>query len=148
MPTITRSRTLRADPEEVWRVVSDPEHLPRWWPQVQRVEDVTGDAWTTVLASPKGRTVRADYTLIEEEPLRRRHWRHEVEESPFERILSNSTYLVELGAGGAGETRVELTAELKLRGFARFGGIQVRRATARQLDGALEGLGHAVEEPA
>ena len=37
-------------------------------------------------------------------------------------------------------TRVTLTARLKARGFSRFGGLQIRRATARQLSGALDGL--------
>jgi hypothetical protein len=35
---------------------------------------------------------------------------------------------------------------MKLRGFARLGGLQVRRATGRTLDGALEGLEALVGE--
>ena len=35
---------------------------------------------------------------------------------------------------------MKLTTRVRLRGFARFGGFQVTRATKRQLTGALEGL--------
>ena len=48
----------------LWELVSDPAHLPRWWPNVTRVEDVQAGAWTTVMATGSGRPVRADYTLL------------------------------------------------------------------------------------
>ena len=144
--TISRAARVRAAAEEVWQVVSDPEHLPRWWPGVARVEEVTGAAWTTVLRSPKGKTVRADYTLVEAEAPRRLTWRQEVEESPFERILAEALTDVELEPSEEG-TRVSLRARLRLRGFARLGFLQVRRATATQLDEALEGLQHALGAP-
>ena len=140
MPTVSRARTVPARPERIWTVVSDPEQLPGWWPRVQRVEDVYRNAWTSVLASPKGKTLRADYTLLESEHPRRLRWRHEVEESPFERILKDSVTELELEPVGEDETKVRLTTELTLRGFSRLGGFQVSRATRRQLDGALEGL--------
>ena len=38
-------------------------------------------------------------------------------------------------------------ADYKLRGSSRFGGFMVRRATRRQLDEALDGLGRAVGAP-
>ena len=139
MPTITRARTVSASADAVWGLVSDPERLPAWWPAVQRVEEATAAAWTTVLTSRTGKTVRADYTLLESEPERLLAWRHEVEESPFERILSESTTTVALEPED-GSTRVTLTARLRARGFARFGAWQLRRATARQLVAALEGL--------
>jgi hypothetical protein len=37
-------------------------------------------------------------------------------------------------------TEVELRIVRKLRGLARFGGIQMRRAVRRELDGALDRL--------
>ena len=46
-------------------MVSDPAQLPRWWPGVTRVEEATPEAWTTVLASPRGKVVRADFTRLE-----------------------------------------------------------------------------------
>ena len=43
-----------APAEDLWEVVRDPHHLPRWWPRVQRVEDVDGDAFTEVRITAKG----------------------------------------------------------------------------------------------
>ena len=138
--TVSRARSIRAGADALWAVITDPDHLPRWWPGVTRVENVTPGAWTKVLRAPKaGKAVRADYSLVESEPLERLTWRHEVEESPFERILSESVTEMELEPVDEG-TRVTLTARLKPRGFSRFGGMQIRRATARQLSGALDGL--------
>ena len=144
MPTIRETRLLEAPPAEVWEVVSDPARLPEWWPSVQRVEEVTPHAWTNVLSSPKGKAVRADYTLVESEPERRLVWRHEVEESPFERLLSESLTEIDLEPRDQRSTEIELTARMRLRGFARFGSLQFRRATGRQLQEALERLGSAV----
>ena len=140
MPTVSRTRSLRAPPAEVWALVSDPQRLPDWWPGVRRVEEASHEAWTTVLSSPRGKAVRADYTLVEAQEPERLVWRHEVEESPFERILRESTTEVEIEPGGAGLTEVSLTLRQRPRGFARFGFVQIRRAAARQLEGALDGL--------
>jgi uncharacterized protein YndB with AHSA1/START domain len=139
MPTVARSRTVSAAPQRLWDVISDPHRLPEWWPGVKRVEDSADDGWTTVLGTPAGKSIRADYTLIDSEQPWRIAWRHEVEESPFERILSDSVTELELEAAAEG-TIVRLTTRLRMRGLSRFGGFQVTRATRRQLDGALEGL--------
>jgi len=141
---VRRKRTVAAAPDAVWDLVSDPHHLPRWWPQVQRVEEVTGDAWTKVLRTPRGKTVRADYTRVEWEPPTRIVWRQEVEESPFEGILDEAVTSIDMEPAGDAETRVELTAEQELRGTYRFGGFMLRRATKRQLDQALDGIEQAV----
>jgi uncharacterized protein YndB with AHSA1/START domain len=138
--TVARSRTMDAPPSSVWRVVSDPYRLPAWWPLVQRVEEATPEAWTKVLSSPKGKAVRADYTLLESEPERRLVWRQEVEETPFERLMSEAITEIGLEPRGDGSTEVHLTARMRLRGFARLGGFQFRRATARRLEDALDGL--------
>ena len=140
MPTISRSRTVNAAPDEVWRVVSDPDQLPRWWPQAKRVEDVSESAFTLVLGSPRGKAVRADYTLVEVEPLERLVWRHEVEESPFERILRESSTELRVEPEPGGDCQVSVTVRNRPRGLARFGALQLRRATARQVDEALAGL--------
>ncbi len=139
MPTVARSRTVGAAPQRLWEVVADPERLPEWWPGVQRVEDASPRAWTTVLGTSKGKGVRADYTLLHAERPWRLRWRHEVEESPFERILSDSVTELELQPAEEG-TVVRLTTRLRMRGLSRFGGFQVSRATRRQLEEALEGL--------
>jgi uncharacterized protein YndB with AHSA1/START domain len=144
--TVARSRTLDASPARIWRVVSDPYRLPAWWPLVQRVEEATPQAWTKVLTSPKGKAVRADYTLLESEPERRLVWRQEVEETPFERLMSEATTEIRLDPRGESSTEVRLTASMRLRGFARLGALQFRRATARRLEDALDGL-EAVVSP-
>ena len=140
MPTVSRSRVVAAIPEHVWDVVAKPERLTEWWPNVQRVEEVEGKSWTTVLASPKGgRTLRADYSLVASDHPRRRSWRHEVAASPFERVLTDSVTDIRLEPVEGG-TEVSISEELGLRGFSRLGRGQVKRATRRKLDGALNGL--------
>ena len=131
---------MPASPDEVWELIADPYHLPRWWPRVQRVEEVVDDAWTKVMVSSRGRAVRSDYTRVEAEEPRRMLWRQEVDESPFERLLSEATIEFALEAVEEGRTRVRLTSEQSLRGKTRFGGMMVRRATRRTLNEALEGL--------
>lgn len=139
MPTVARTRTMGVAPQRLWDVVADPERLPEWWPNVQRVEDASPSAWTTVLATGKGKSIRADYTLLEAEHPSRLSWRQEIEESPFERILTESVTELELEPAQEG-TLVRLTTRLRLRGLSKFGGLQFSRATRRQLDGALDGL--------
>ena len=143
MPRISRARTVPAPRDEVWEVVRDPYHLPRWWPRVERVEEVTGAAWTKVMMSSRGRAVRSDFTRIETDAPRRMLWRQEVDESPFEGLLSESTIELVLEPEGDSRTRVRLTADQSLRGKTRFGRTMVRRATRRNLDEALDGLKRA-----
>jgi uncharacterized protein YndB with AHSA1/START domain len=144
MPTVSRARELGASPDEVWRVVSDPERLPDWWPGVSRVEEVSAGAWTKVLTSPRGKPIRADYSLVESRQPERLVWRHEVEESPFERILAESLTEIELDPAGGG-TRVTVTVRHRPRGWARFSPLQLRRAATRQVEGALAGLAGVME---
>ena len=66
MPTARASRTIAAPPEQLWRILSDPYHLPRWWPRVTRVEDVVEGAFTEVMKTRRGKTVRADFDLVRE----------------------------------------------------------------------------------
>jgi uncharacterized protein YndB with AHSA1/START domain len=125
--------------DEVWQVVSDPAQLPRWWPGVTRVEEATARAWTTVLTSPKGKSVRMDYTRVAAEEPSRLVWRQEVEQSPFERILAEATTSLELSAADEG-TRVTIALDQKPRGWARFAPMQFRAAGTRQVQGAVDGL--------
>jgi uncharacterized protein YndB with AHSA1/START domain len=145
MPEVTRSRTVAAPRDRVWELVSDPFHLPRWWPATARVEDATEDAWTSVLKTPRGSTVRADFTRVERRPPSRIVWRQELEESPFERVFSSAVTAIELEPEGEAATRVALSSTERLRGRYRLGGWIVRRAARRRLDEALDGLGRAVE---
>jgi carbon monoxide dehydrogenase subunit G len=142
---VSRATELGASPEEVWQVLSDPHRLPAWWPGVERVEEVSDAAWTKVLRAPKaGKAVRADFTLEDVEPPTRVTWRQEVEESPFERIMSEALYDFDLQPEGE-RTRCSVTARVKLRGLSRLGYLQVRNATGRRLAEALDGLAELVE---
>jgi len=137
---VRRSRVVAAPPEELWATVGDPYHLPRWWPRVERVELVQGDGFTQLLRTDKGRAIRADFRVVQSRRPELRRWRQEVDGTPFEGILAWSETEIRLEPAGAGSTRVTLQQEQQLRGMARLGGIMVRRASRRALDGALEGL--------
>src|SRR4051794_33131281 len=139
MPTVVRSRTIAAPRDQLWELVSDPSHLPRWWPTVQRVEDGSADAWTTVATSSRGRAVRFDWSRVYINPPERIVWRQELTQTPFERFLRESITGVILEPED-GATTVELRIVRKMRGLARFGGLQMRRAIRRELDGALDEL--------
>jgi uncharacterized protein YndB with AHSA1/START domain len=137
---VRRERVVSPVPAEVWRVVSDPSRLFAWWPGVSRVEEASREAWTTVLVSPKGKVVRADYTLVDADEPERLRWRHEVDESPFERLLASSSTEIELELDPGGGTLVRVTIEQRPRGWARFSPFQLRAAATKQAEGALEGL--------
>jgi uncharacterized protein YndB with AHSA1/START domain len=138
----TRARTLACGPDTVWAVLRDPRALPRWWPRVERVENVRGDAWTTVLRSPRGRIVRADWRLDGQEKLMRRAWSQRVEGTPFQKVLRARRVEVRLEPAGEG-TRVTITTTVQPRRMA--GGLLLRGAVRRELAGALAGLAGAVE---
>ncbi|MGE5635592.1 MAG: SRPBCC family protein [Nocardioidaceae bacterium] len=137
---MSSARTLGAAPETVWHVASDPWRLPAWWPGVERVEQVDAGAWTAVLSSPKGRTIRADFTRLAAEPARLLAWRQELAGSPFDRVLSESVTALLLEPGDGGGTHVELKLRNRTRGLARLGSLQMGAAMRRQLDAALDGL--------
>jgi uncharacterized protein YndB with AHSA1/START domain len=167
MPTARRSRTIAAPAEELWDVISDPHHLPRWWPRVTRVEDVEDDAFTEVMKTRKGKLVRADFRVATcDEAERTLVWEQLLEGTPFARVLQSAETQVWLesalaGAppsrdGGAGEQQrgatvvsIELRQEMAgysqtsglFTGFsARFGSPMVRRAARATIDEALDGL--------
>jgi uncharacterized protein YndB with AHSA1/START domain len=140
---VTRSRTVAAAPEAVWRVVGDPRLLSRWWPRVERVKAITGEGWTTVLRSERGRAVRADWRLEDEEAPRQRAWAQEIDGTPFAKVLTERRVEVRLEPAGEG-TGVTLELRQRGRGLARFGRFMLRRAARKELDGALDGLARAV----
>ena len=130
-----RSRAISVPPARVWEVVSDPYAIPRWWPRVLRVEGVDALGWTTVLGSPRGRSVRADWRLcVSDEPERRR-WAQELEGSPFERLFVRNA--VEVRIEGQ---QVTIEIEQRVQGWARLAPFIVRRAARKVADEALDGL--------
>jgi uncharacterized protein YndB with AHSA1/START domain len=141
VPSARRSRTIAAPHEDLWELVSDPHHLPRWWPRVERVEDVEGEAFTEVMRTAKGKLVRADFLVRRppEEP-GTVVWEQQLEGTPFERLFSSAETRVRLEPM-AGATNVTLELDQRLSGFfPRFGGFMVRRAAAATLEQALDGL--------
>jgi uncharacterized protein YndB with AHSA1/START domain len=112
MLVVRRSRTIQASPEDLWDVLGDPHHLPRWWPRVSRVEAVTLtgtgdlDAFTEVLTGPSGKIVRADFKLLEQVDRQRIVWSQQVENTPFARVLrSAETEITLAGAAQGGAAR-------------------------------------------
>jgi uncharacterized protein YndB with AHSA1/START domain len=141
VPTARRSRIIAASAEELWEVICDPHHLPRWWPRVNRVEDVEDGAFTEVMKTAKGKLVRADFRLVRSDE--RAHslaWQQQLEGTPFARLLSSAETQVSLEPVAEG-TSVTIELRQRLSGFfPRFGGFMVRRAAAATLDEALSGL--------
>jgi uncharacterized protein YndB with AHSA1/START domain len=142
MPTTRRTRTVDAAPKDVWGVVCDPYHLPRWWPKVERVEDVGRKRWTEVMRTDKGRAVRLDQRLDASEAPRMRRWKQVLEGSPFERVVAESVTEVRIEQTPDG-TRVTIELRRRLKGTSRLGGFMFKRAGRKQLDEALDGLERA-----
>jgi Polyketide cyclase / dehydrase and lipid transport len=151
MATARRSRTLDATAEQVWALIADPHHMPRWWPEVKRMEAVEPDRWTQVFITKKGRTVRMDFRLLESDPPGpagdppgRRVWEQELEGTPFERVLGEAVteVLVEPAPhrDDGVATRVTIVLSQRLRGYSRTGGFLLSRATRAKLDEALDSL--------
>jgi uncharacterized protein YndB with AHSA1/START domain len=158
VPTARRSRTIAASAEDLWAIVSDPHHLPRWWPRVSRVEDVEDGAFTEVMTTSRGKVVRADFDLVQADGLQHSlTWSQRVEGTPFGRLLKSAETEVRLtpatqgaqsafgerATGLTGGIQTVVTIELRqaLTGFfPRFGGFMVRRAAAATIDAALDGL--------
>jgi uncharacterized protein YndB with AHSA1/START domain len=162
MPTARASRRIAAPAEQLWRIVSDPYHLPRWWPRVERVEDVDEGAFTEVMRTKKGRTVRADFDLVRaDEPAGTVVWEQRLEGTPFAGVLSLSETELRVapsappapaGAGEAAassEVTIEMRQELSTQTTATiarrwrapsFGGWLLRRAAQRTIKEALDGL--------
>jgi uncharacterized protein YndB with AHSA1/START domain len=143
---VTRRRTVAAPVPEVWKLVSDPYALPRWWPRVSRVEDVDArqagrrSQWTKVLETQHGRGVRADYRCVSAAEPERYVWEQQLEGSPFAKHLKESRVEIELHAGGAEETRVVMTSVQTMRGMSRLGGWLMRKGQRDILDSALDGI--------
>lgn len=139
MRSAQRSVVLAAAQPEVWELVADAEHMPRWWPGIARMEGVTAERFTQVLKTRRGKPVRADFRVVESDRPWLVSWTQELKGTPFARVLRESTVQVRLEPADGG-TRVTLVQHQRLRGYSITGGWMVRRATAAKLDEALDGL--------
>jgi uncharacterized protein YndB with AHSA1/START domain len=143
MPAARRSRVVAAPVQQLWELICDPHHLPRWWPRVDRVEDVDGDDFTEVMRTEKGKLVRADFRVLHSDE--REHsltWEQQLEGTPFARLLSEARTHVTLEQAEQGTgTLVTIELHQRLSGFfPRFGGFMVSRAATKTIDEALDGL--------
>jgi uncharacterized protein YndB with AHSA1/START domain len=103
VPTVHRSREIAAPAQELWDVIRDPHHLPRWWPRVTRVEDVEDGAFTEVMKTRKGKLVRADFRVAAcDEAERTLVWEQLLEGTPFARVLHSAATQVWLVPAPAG----------------------------------------------
>jgi uncharacterized protein YndB with AHSA1/START domain len=149
MPRVTRKRTVAAPVGEVWKLVSDPYSLPRWWPRTARVENVERKSggrrsqWTKVLETTEGRGVRADYRCLSAAEDERYVWEQELEGTPFERHLRASR--VEIGLRGDDDgTEVSIASVQTMKGMSRLGSPMLRRGQGAILDEALDGIERAL----
>ncbi len=140
MASVSGQIALAASPERVWKQVTDPRQLVRWWPKVVRVELDGDGAFTEVLTTDKGRDLRADFVIAESHPPHRWRFVQELDETPFAAVLRESQTTVELRPGGSG-TNLSITLQRKPRGLGRLGGPMMRRAAKAQLNQALNRLG-------
>ncbi|HSZ13806.1 MAG TPA: SRPBCC family protein [Solirubrobacteraceae bacterium] len=153
MPTASRSRKIAAPADDLWALLCDPHHLPRWWPRVTRVEDVEEDAFTEVMRTRKGKLVRADFSVRRDDAARTLTWVQRIAGTPFASVLKSAE--TELTLVPAGLAQTEVTIELRqemafgsgrngpimLLFFApRFGSPLMRRAANATVQQALDGL--------
>jgi uncharacterized protein YndB with AHSA1/START domain len=147
---VTRTRTVAVPVVEVWKLISDPYNLPRWWPRTTRVENVDRKGggrrsqWTKVLETAEGRGVRADFRCLSSAENERYVWEQELEGTPFERHLKASRVEVALKERGRAETAVSVSSVQTLRGLSRLGSPMMRRAQGAILEEALDGIERAL----
>lgn len=168
MPTASQTRTIAKPAGELWELVCDPHHLPRWWPRVERVEGVEKSAFTELLRSSSGKLVRADFEIVtQDERGMRLVWSQRVDGTPFAAMLAAAETEVRLhprmGMNASTGTDVTVTLVQTLHGWfrggrpltsggggpsggiwsssiARLGHPMISRAAAKTVKEALDGL--------
>jgi len=149
MPRVTKRRIIDAPIDEVWRLISDPHSLPRWWPRTSRVENVEQKSsgrrsqWTKVLETSEGRGVRADFRCLSSAENERYVWEQQLEGTPFARHLRSSRIEIALREADGG-TQVDLSSVQALKGMSRLGSPMMRRGQGDILDEALDGIERAL----
>ncbi|MBV8217113.1 MAG: SRPBCC family protein [Solirubrobacterales bacterium] len=151
MSRAERTRQLLATPSALWEVIADPFQMPRWWPNVTRVEGVQEGRFTLVFQTKRKRPVRMDFHVLASdapgtggEASGHRAWEQEVVGTPFERVLDSSITEILLDPARGGTTQVTIVQAQKLRGYSRTGALMLRGATNKRLDEALEALARIV----
>jgi uncharacterized protein YndB with AHSA1/START domain len=146
---VSRKRTIGAPVGEVWKLISDPYNLPRWWPRTGRVENVEQKpggkrtVWTKVLETAEGRGVRADFRCLSSAENERYVWEQQLEGTPFAKHLRSSRVEIGLRSREDG-TQVTLASVQTLKGMSRMGSPMMRRGQGSILDEALDGIERAL----
>jgi uncharacterized protein YndB with AHSA1/START domain len=140
MAKTTCIRSIAASREAIWEIVADPQHLPRWWPGVTRVEDVRGGRFTEVIPTRRGKPVRLDFQICESEPPSRLSWTQELTGTPFERLLSAWTTTITIEPADDEGCMVRVEEHQQLRGTLRAGLLLQRRPARKRLESALSSL--------
>lgn len=166
MPTISEKRSMSRPAGDIWKLVSDPRQLARWWPHVERVEGVKGALFTEMLRTTGGKLVRADFEVVERDDREMRIvWEQQIAGSPFAHVLAASRTEVRVRPAEAlkadAPSAVELTLEhtpkrwfsapasprqggaggdFLTAALARLGSPMIHRGAARTVKEALDGL--------
>ena len=147
MSRAERTRRLVATPSAVWQVIADPFQMPRWWPNVVRVEGVEEERFTLVFQTKRRRPVRMDFRVLASdapgtggEASGHRAWQQEVAGTPFERMLEEAITEVLIDPAHGGTSQITIAQVQKLRGYSRTGALVLRRAASKRLDDALDAL--------
>jgi uncharacterized protein YndB with AHSA1/START domain len=149
MARVTRKKTINAETGDVWKLVSDPYSLPRWWPRTGRVENVDSKSggkrsqWTKVLETAEGRGVRADFRCTGSTEGERYAWEQQLAGTPFERHLRASEIEIKLRPQDEG-TEVAITSRQTLKGLSRLGSPLMGKGQGRILEEALDDLERAL----
>ena len=145
MPTARRSRTIAAPAQQLWEIMRDPHHLPRWWPRVTRVEDVEADAFTEVMRTRKGKFVRADFSVLCDESTLTLTWVQRIEGTPFANVLRSAetelrltparSEAVDVAASAFGEPELASAPPANTTSAATEVAIELRQEMARGAPG-------------
>ncbi len=156
MPTARASRIVDAPAGELWELLRDPHHLPRWWPRVSGVEGVQEDAFTHLIRTRKGKLMRSDHDIVQaDEAAGTIVWEQRLEGTPFAGVLRSSRTTLTLTPIEQDPSRTEVTIELRQRlagGWDPWAedpsrlrprpmsSHMIHRAAARTISEALDGL--------
>jgi len=138
MPRASETRSMGMPAGELWELVRDPHHLPRWWPRVERVEGVQGAFFTEVLRSTTGKVLRADFEVTEVDDAQMRIvWSQQIAGTPFAHALSASLTEIHvkprLGAGAGAATEITLALEHRPKGWFRQAPVARQQGPASQI---------------
>lgn len=146
---MVKERVLKASPEELWPLVSEPERLPEWFTFAESVE-VTGERRRTMHGRWGKKRSEIDQEIVELEPGRAIGWRHVAERldgKPAPRFAKHTLFTIRLEPREDG-TRVVLHS--KQEPASRLKGLVMRlfgtREVAQNLERSLERLARGTED--